>query len=576
MSFLQYKTTLPSMMLMPFVLVFLFGFAFITHDFGPLMNEQMINVFTTCLFVCIAGAGRQGFAYSTSSSIGQQSQSSNNQIFQQRTPVMTTGSTLGILKYPSQRADQLIESMTFSDRGSQESESGDPDQENNNNKTLLESRLRMINMLKSKFGDEISKIPDFLEFEASVKAEYLAKKRAKKVHLVDSYTQTPFEMIESLILHPSRLQQPSQQQSQPQAHPKEPSPLSLSPKSLTRRSLQQPVQQPARVWDSHPRQAWMVSSTQQSSNIATQQQPIRRQQSDIMSPSSYLQRFPVRTYTEREADIIHGAGDDISMIPGIMTAISQDIHNNNGDQQQQPRQESPPPLLRLRKSCMNQSSAQATHPSSSLLQQHMFQEQPQSIQQQLQHPQRSVMSMPVAFGQHIPVTSTPSLGSSSIVSTSSRSRGYFYGSEEDITTDMVYDTSDVGHFKEDLKSKGLLDNQEDLGQETSLSRHHSRHHERTGSEGHPDRLRSTNRSVERTRSSERTRSHASLVVEESASSDPDDSSPSSSSAAGNVVYKNIIITLRSDGSSDQEASTLTPQIQPPCPVHHPSVMQHRQ
>jgi len=363
--------------------------------------------------------------------------------------VVGVGTTLGILKHPI-----LIESesMTISTDGRDESE-----EVVDTNRSLLESRLKMINLLRSIFKEDISKIPEFLEFEASVKAEYLAKKRMSgKKRTADSFTQTPFELIESLILHPARL---------------------LAQKGSEPSSLEQQVVsqvgsqvQPARVWDSHPRQAWMVSSTPVSTGVATvstiaQQQPSHHQRQPLTATSSsssqvdsYLQRFPVRTYSERESQIIHGLDEPVIMPP--------------------------------------------------------------SIQSQLQHPQRIQQQ----------VTSIPSLGSSSIQSQASyRGRPYYFQSQEEEELD----------FDVDLQRKN------DNNNVNLPYGYHTSSRIRSG-DTLPRHLQSR---------SGASSSHHSLVVEESASSDPDESSPSSSSAAlhGSVCYKNIIITLRSDGSaSDPE------------------------
>ena len=272
---------------------------------------------------------------------------------------VTTGTTAtGILKHPAVDPESMTLTTDAAKTGSQESEES---VENNNiqqQKTLLESRLKMINLLKVRFGDEISRIPDFLEFEASVKQEYLAsKKRTRKKTLVDSYTQTPSDLLESLLLQPGRLvmqkQHPASLSSDQKVQDR---PLSLSPKSLALRSRQQMTPASAmitsqavspapvsslsstshagRVWDSHPRQAWIVSSPASSSIQQQQQQQVHHRlplqphpslpgmtTSSVSSSAAYLQRFPVRTYTEREAEMIHGmtgSEDDFDAVSRIL------------------------------------------------------------------------------------------------------------------------------------------------------------------------------------------------------------------------------------------------------------------
>lgn len=557
---------------------------------------------------------------------------------------MSGASSPGILKHASPYNSNIPESMTITNgattgikTGSQESdETGTTSstqmdqQEAIQQRNLLESRLKMINLLKTTFGGEICRIPDFLEFEAGIKAEYLQKKRAtssgsmRRRNVVDSYTQTPFEMIESLILHPGRL-----------LTGKCSDPTSLQTPSMSQSSRHVtpvavasaiPSSQAQRIWDSHPRQAWMISPAS-GAGLSQQQHQIQQQQlqqhplpqmmmlppstttSSLMPPSSYLQRFPVRTYTERESEMLHGMimgeGDrevDVSVISGSQQMQQQHPPPlSSSHQQHQPlpipphmmmpaslhqAQQTllrrvdpviePPPLLRFR-------STSQHHPQQQ-------QQQQSSIQSQLQHPQRSISHpghQPQLHHQ-MPVTQTPSVGStishSSVGGRGSRGPGYYFGSEDD-----EGEAEDVIGLEEDYS---LEEHQRQMmmmeGKNGSSSLLPIPPYSSSSSRG---RSRQPSDPSEHQRHPSSSRSHHSLVVEESASSDPDDSSVSSISNGGNgvrtgggpVVYKNIIITLRSDGSSDQETTPTQGMgerggggggSQAPCPIH--SVQQQQQ
>lgn len=62
---------------------------------------------------------------------------------------------------------------------------------------ILERRRKLISLLKETFGEEVCRIPEFIEFESSIKTEFMMRKRLRQKVLIDKFTQTsdPFVVL---------------------------------------------------------------------------------------------------------------------------------------------------------------------------------------------------------------------------------------------------------------------------------------------------------------------------------------------------------------------------------------------